>query len=95
MAHLFSAVSKDEKHHSVLIDPTDDVTTAPISGTARMKLDSVLSEISKCFASSMVDQLETHLLMHFWDCGGQPAFLETLPVFLTSRTTFLLHFDAS
>uniref|UniRef100_A0A1X7T042 C-terminal of Roc (COR) domain-containing protein n=1 Tax=Amphimedon queenslandica TaxID=400682 RepID=A0A1X7T042_AMPQE len=33
--------------------------------------------------------------MHFWDCGGQPAFLEILPVFLTSRTTFLLHFDAS
>uniref|UniRef100_A0A1X7SRE4 Uncharacterized protein n=1 Tax=Amphimedon queenslandica TaxID=400682 RepID=A0A1X7SRE4_AMPQE len=33
--------------------------------------------------------------MHIWDCGGQPAFLEILPVFFTSRTTFLLHFDAS
>ena len=95
MAHLFSAVSKDEKHRSVLIDPTGDVTTAPISDTARMKLDSVLSEVSKCKVSSIVDQLEPHLLMHFWDCGGQPAFLEILPVFLTSRTTFLLHFDAS
>ena len=95
MAHLFSAVSKDEKHRSVLIDPTDDVTTSPINDTARMKLDYVLSEVSKCKVSSMVDQLEPHLLMHFWDCGGQPAFLEILPVFLTSRTTFLLHFDAS
>ena len=95
MAHLFSAVSKDEKHRSVLIDPTDDVTTAPINDTARMKLDSVLSEVSKCYVFSMVDQSEPHLLMHFWDCGGQPAFLEILPVFLTSRTTFLLHFDAS
>ena len=95
MADLFSAVSKAEKHRSVLIDPTDDVTTAPINDTARMKLDSVLSEVSKCYVFSMVDQLEPHLLMHFWDCGGQPAFLEILPVFLTSRTTFLLHFDAS
>ena len=95
MAHLFSAVSKAEKHRSVLIDPTDDVTTAPINDTARMKLDSVLSEVSNRFASSMVDQLEPHFLMHFWDCGGQPAFLEILPVFLTSHTTFLLHFDAS
>ena len=95
MAHLFYVVRKDKKHRSVLIDPTDDVTTAPINDTARMELDFVLSEVSKCNVSSMVNQLKPHLLMHFWDCGGQPAFLEILPVFLTSRTTFLLHFDAS
>ena len=98
MAHLFSAVSKDEKHRSVLTDPTDNVTTAPITDTATMKLDSVLHQVSKLQViekSSTVDQLEPHLLMHFWDFGGQPAFLEILPVFLTSRTTFLLHFDAS
>ena len=98
MAHLFSAVSKDEKYHSVLIDPTDDVIAAPITDTATMNLNSVLHQVSKLQViekSSTVDQLEPHLLMHFWDCGGQPAFLEILPVFLTSRTTFLLHFDAS
>ena len=32
---------------------------------------------------------------HVWDCGGQPVFLEVLPAFLTSRTMFLLLFDAS
>ena len=32
--------------------------------------------------------------LHFWDCGGQPPFLEILPVFLTSRTLFFLIFDA-
>ena len=101
MAHLFSAVSKDEKHHSVLIDPTDDVTyttddviAPPINDTASNKLNSVLRQISKKRVFG-VGQLEPHLLMHFWDFGGQPAFLEILPVFLTSRTTFLLHFDAS
>ena len=33
--------------------------------------------------------------LHIWDCGGQPVFLEILPAFLTSRTMFLLLFDAS
>ena len=32
--------------------------------------------------------------LNFWDCGGQPSFLEILPAFLTSRTLFLLIFDA-
>ena len=95
MAHLFSSVSKDEKHRSVLIHPTDDVTTPPITVSTRKKLDSVLSQVSKFQVVQESHQLEPHFLMHFWDCGGQPSFLEILPVFLTSRTTFLLHFDAS
>ena len=95
MAHLFSSVSKDEKHRSVLIHPTDDVTTPPITVSTRKKLDSVLSQVSKFQVVQESYQLEPHFLMHFWDCGGQPSFLEILPVFLTSRTTFLLHFDAS
>ena len=37
-------------------------------------------------------QLE--VLMHVWDCGGQAVFLDFLPAFLTSRTMFLLFFDA-
>ena len=36
----------------------------------------------------------TEVLMHVWDCGGQPVFLDVLPAFLTSRTIFLLFFDA-
>ena len=32
--------------------------------------------------------------LNFWDCGGQPPFLEILPAFLTSRTLFLLIFNA-
>ena len=99
MAHLFSAVRKGKKYRSVLVDPTDDVTPPSINDTARNKLDSILKEIGQIYISVLVPpslgQLEPHLLMHFWDCGGQPAFLEILPVFLTSHTTFLLHFDAS
>ena len=35
------------------------------------------------------------VLMRIWDCGGQPVFLDILSAFLTSRTMFLLLFDAS
>ena len=44
--------------------------------------------------SKPVDQ-KPQPLLHVWDCGGQPQFLEVLPAFLTSRTMFLLLFDAS
>ena len=91
MVHLFSAVCNDKKYHSAFTDPNDNV----INDTARKKFNFVLKQISALPAPPTVGQLEPHLLMHFWDCGGQPAFLEILPVFLTSRTTFLLHFDAS
>ena len=40
----------------------------------------------------VVPQLE--VLMNVWDCGGQTVFLDVLPAFVTSRTMFLLFFDA-
>ena len=97
MARLFNIPNKDETRYSILVEPPTDATTAPISLNAREKFDSILSQVIKfslAHQSFTVDQ-QPHLLMHFWDCGGQPAFLEILPVFLTSRTIFLLHFDAS
>ena len=38
---------------------------------------------------------DDEVLFHLWDCGGQPVFLDLLPAFLSSRTVFLLMFDAS
>ena len=45
--------------------------------------------------STEITQLKPQPFLHIWDCGGQPVFLEVLPAFLTSRTMFLLLFDAS
>ena len=96
MARLFNALHKDRICRSILVEsPTDDATTAPINVNAREKLDLILSQVSSLPHQSPTVDKQSHLLMHFWDCGGQPAFLEILPVFLTSRTIFLLHFDAS
>ena len=35
------------------------------------------------------------VLLSLWDCGGQPVFLDVLSPFLSSRTIFLLVFNAS
>ena len=37
----------------------------------------------------------SEVVMHIWDCGGQPVFLDIVSAFLTSRTIFLLLFDGS
>ena len=39
--------------------------------------------------------VDPDILMNIWDCGGQSVFLDVLPAFLTSRTLFILVFDAS
>ena len=36
----------------------------------------------------------SEVILNVWDCGGQRVFLDVLPAFLTSRTMFLLLFDA-
>ena len=67
--------------------------------TSRIK-DSVVRKIVTQALESAKPTLESpatpqsEVLMHVWDCGGQPVFLDVLPAFLTSRTMFLLFFDA-
>ena len=49
-------------------------------------------------AQMMMSDIKTEdneVLLCLWDCGGQPVFLDLLPAFLSSRTVFLLMFDAS
>ena len=35
------------------------------------------------------------IVMHIWDCGGQPVFLDIISAFLTPRTMFFLLFNSS
>ena len=35
------------------------------------------------------------VVMHIWDCGGQPVIFDIITAFLTPRTMFMLLFDAS
>ena len=59
---------------------------------------SVLSEAiarASSIPMSSARNIKPQPFLHIWDCGGQPIFLEILPAFLTSRTMFLLLYDAS
>ena len=57
------------------------------------EVQDVLRQVAKhAFKNQAAPQSE--VLMHVWDCGGQPVFLDVLSAFLTSRTMFLLFFDA-
>ena len=61
-------------------------------GVVRNVLEQALQHAESSPGNPSIPQSE--VLMHVWDCGGQPVFLDILPAFLTSRTMFLLFFDA-
>jgi len=71
------------------------VSPTHVEYTSRIK-ESVVREVVTQALESAKPSLESpatpqsEVLMHVWDCGGQPVFLDVLPAFLTSRTTFLL-----
>ena len=59
------------------------------------RINEIISEaVSLIKAGQLPMRLSPQPYLNFWDCGGQPPFLEILPAFLTSRTLFLLIFDA-
>ena len=49
---------------------------------------------AQCTSTANSDD-EPEVLIHIWDCGGQPVFLDVIPLFLTSRSVFLLLFNAA
>ena len=63
------------------------------------KSDQSLTQYRENVVEKMVESKshasKNEVLLHIWDCGGQPVFLSVLPAFLSSRTLFLLVFDAS
>ena len=58
------------------------------------EVDTIISDAFSFINKNPTLPLKLQPFLHFWDCGGQPPFLEILPVFLTSRTLFFLIFDA-
>ena len=63
--------------------------------TQRQTVDEIVADVIKRAILKPSVNRKPQPLLHVWDCGGQPQFLEVLPAFLTSRTMFLLLFDAS
>ena len=64
-----------------------------IEKQAQSALEALMKQVYKRI-SIEDDTIEVPIL-HIWDCGGQPVFLNVIPAFLTSKTMFYLLFDAS
>jgi GTPase SAR1 family protein len=65
-----------------------------ISETARTAYSEIIKG-AKQHSAQLQGKHNPDVVMHIWDCGGQPVFLDILAAFLTPRTMFLLLFDAS
>ena len=69
--------------------------------TDDLRFSRIISEVKQDYYKELVEQAKqgvegtTEIVMHIWDCGGQPIFLDIISAFLTSRTMFLLLFDGS
>ena len=73
----------------------EDKETSGEDNEATRRIDEIISEaVSLIKKRQFSMRLSPQPYLNFWDCGGQPSFLEILPAFLTSRTLFLLIFDA-
>ena len=77
---------------------TSSILKEKVEEFEKIHVQSVLSEAitrANSLPKSSARNIEPQPFFHIWDCGGQPIFLEILPAFLTSRTMFLLLYDAS
>ena len=93
-----SKVAVTELFHDKVVDAEhSDIPPEKVAEFKQDQVNTVLSEAITHANSKRVMRQDSKLypFVHIWDCGGQPIFLEILPAFLTSRTMFLLLFDAS
>ena len=97
LAGLILAVYKKE------LEDFDDIAYAHEENSESMlethsniivEVDKIISDAFSYIDKNSTLPLKPQPFLHFWDCGGQPPFLEILPVFLTSRTLFFLIFNA-
>ena len=78
----------------------EDIPTSEVESdaTAEAHYNEHTDEISKKAMQQDIEEnssCESLDVLHVWDCGGQPVFLDILSVFITIRTFFLLFFNAS
>lgn len=57
--------------------------------------EEIISEVVELVESCPeIQASESEVFLYMWDCGGQPVFLSVLQAFLTSKTMFMLMFNA-
>ena len=82
--NIHSLYESDCVHHASFLQEVNEIANVHVIDAAMAKSNYLASE-----------EIFLQPFLYLWDCGSQPMFLEVLPAFLTSRTMFLLVFDAS
>ena len=109
LAYLLATVYDDPAAASKLLSVVDGLSLYPDEDSSlpvsRDKINAKSKEVNMILSKAieranhtspiMLQKLHDQCYLHIWDCGGQPVFLEILPAFLTTRTMFLLLFNAS
>uniref|UniRef100_A0A1X7U4M7 Uncharacterized protein n=1 Tax=Amphimedon queenslandica TaxID=400682 RepID=A0A1X7U4M7_AMPQE len=97
LAGLILAVYKKELEGSDATAYAHDESSQSVPETHSniiLEVEKIISDALSYINENPTLPLKPQPFLNFWDCGGQPPFLEILPVFLTSRTLFFLIFDA-
>jgi len=106
LAGLFQLVAKSHPSKAAAVgesNPQEDrpqsaqtISDESVSSIEDSEVQNVLQQVAEyaLHHSQNPAAPQSEVLIHVWDCGGQPVFLDVLPAFLTSRTMFLLFFDA-
>ena len=81
-------------------DTVKKIAITPVKSDFYKNACQLKSDIYKSILKKAKDQIflngdNPNVVMHVWDCGGQPIFLDVLAAFLTPRTMFFLLFDSS
>ena len=81
-------------------DTIKNIAITPVNYEFVKEVSQLKSDTYKDILKKAKDQVgqpmeKPNVVMHVWDCGGQPIFLDILAAFLTPRTMFFIHFDAS
>ena len=85
--HKYRASITDAESHSVSDESGHIVIHSEVTAHEKVIMPLLMKNDNKTE--------NNEIMLCLWDCGGQPVFLDLLPAFLSSRTVFLLMFDAS
>ena len=81
-----SEISKNDTDRSSL---SEDVTVYE-----NRSVRGIVDKVMKYASNTISKKRKQETWMHVWDCGGQHVFRTILPAFVTSRSMFVLMFDA-
>ena len=92
-----TAIATTALHSSDLMKDAVIISNHVMASLRQTKIEPFLERMSSRDADENFSliEIEPRPFLHVWDCGSQSILLELLPMFLTSRTLFLLVFDAS